>query len=168
MAYTDFVGNDQYKKGLAGSHAIIEVLNGSNKVIARGLSVSYNDGVQQIPIMELGKQRVEEIVTGQMTVGQLQIQTLMTFEQEDMLPTWQDIQSYKNMKGVLKVVDTFDDGSADNMLPGKELVIFENVHFQAKSGQMSPQAVLMRNVTMVYTNTVRPKDNSQNNQDLTN
>jgi len=161
MGY-DLAGTTQYKKGLSGSHVILEVYNDSNKVIARGLSVSYNDGVQQIPVMELGKQRIEEIVTGQMTMGQLQVQTLMTFEQEDMLPTWTDIQKFKNMKAILKVVDSFDDGTSNNILKGKELAIFENVHFQAKSGQVSPQAVIMRNVTFVYTNTIRPKNNPTN------
>jgi len=153
MAYSDFTAKAGYKTGFAGAHVVLEVLNGSDNVIARGMGASFNDSIQVLPVQELGKRKVEEVVLGAQQPGQLQVQTLMTFEGEDKLPQWNSIFSYKNMTASLKVVGDYDDVD----LKGKVLVQFKGVHFQNTSGNVTPQGNIMRNVTMMYTHAIRPE-----------
>lgn len=150
----------RYKTGLAGSHIVFELYKGNSNLIARGVSVSYSDNIQSFDVAELGKQRIEEIIVGMQMVGQLQVGQLMTFAALDSLPNFNQLQTFKEMTGELKVVDeeVFNSGIPDDPLPGKLLARFENVTYVGKSGNVVATSQAMLNATFKYTNTKKPSD----------
>jgi hypothetical protein len=136
---------ESYYQALPGSALVVQVLDGSKNLIARGFGASWNETYQMTPVMEWGKRYSVEIVKGAMPPGQISIQSMYFMDLNDTLPTFKNLASKRELTAIIQIAN-----EEDATLNGIVLDVFQGVVIQGQQGNFNASNLYLRNCSMIY------------------